>query len=313
MHPQSPALRALAEKWDAVPTAERTDYQPYVNELCDALGVVRPQSRESGYAFEYPVSTTDRRTGKKTTKHIDLYRQGHFVLLARNVDPGAGANRVLAPAYGLAKRYADQVPHGPPPYVIVLNVGRRLLYWDRWSGEYAGFNAPRIIDVRPLWMNDGSIELLRALWDDPASLDPSAALKRILPDIRIAYAPHGRVVVLDDAAVAPVLDALMQTGTTFGFFDPLFLSPSDPGAYVTCAPRSGVWGMCLRNHGWSAGEYGIDAAVVRTQLRNLIAQGLLSAVVLDNVPPVPPEVLRRHDDMNRTLLGIHSQERSPGA
>jgi hypothetical protein len=59
VHPQSPALRALAEKWDAVPAAERANYQLYLTELCDALGVTRPQPRGSGYEFEFPVTTTE--------------------------------------------------------------------------------------------------------------------------------------------------------------------------------------------------------------------------------------------------------------
>ena len=80
MHPQSPALRALAEKWDAVPAAERANFQSYASELCAALGVDHPRPRGSGYEFEYPVTTTDRHTGKDTTNFIDLYRQGYFIL-----------------------------------------------------------------------------------------------------------------------------------------------------------------------------------------------------------------------------------------
>lgn len=310
MHPQSPALRALAEKWDAVPTADRTNFQSYINELCDALGVARPHG--PGYEFEYPVNTVDRRTGKETTHFIDLYRPGHFVLLVRNVEPGAGANQVIAPAYGEAKRYAHQVAHGPPPYVMVMNVGRRLLYWDRWKGEYGRFNDSRPIDLRPLWMNHGSIDLLRALWDDPASLDPNAVLKRVLPDIEIVYRPEGREIVLDDAAVAPVVEALMQTGTRFRFYDPLYGHPPDSGAYVTYTPRNGVWGMEVANHGWSGGEYGIEAAVVCTQLRHLLGKGLLHTITIYELPATPSQELGRHDDMNRQLLKLHGPGSSSG-
>ena len=89
VHPQSPALRALADKWDAVPAAERANFQSYVTEFCDALGVAPPRPRGSGYEFEYPVTTTDRRTGKDSTNFIDLYRQGHFILEAKDSDAGS--------------------------------------------------------------------------------------------------------------------------------------------------------------------------------------------------------------------------------
>jgi hypothetical protein len=173
VHPQSPALRALAEKWDAVPAAERANFQSYATELCDALGVARPEPRGSGYEFEYPATTTDRRTGKDTTNFIDLYRRDHFILEAKHTDAGAGTDRVLGAAYGQAKGYAGDVAHGPPPYLMVMNVARTLLVWDRWSGNYGGVNAARRIDLRTLWQRDEEIEFLRTLWNDPASLNPA--------------------------------------------------------------------------------------------------------------------------------------------
>jgi hypothetical protein len=173
VHPQAPALRALAEKWDAVPAAERANFQPYVSELCDALGVPRPQPRGSGYEFEYPVTTTDRRTGKETTSFVDLYRQGCFILEAKHTDASAGADRVLGAAYGQAKGYAGDVPHGPPPYLLVMNVARMLLVWDRWNGNYGGLNAARRIDLRTFWRRDEDIDFLRAVWERPESLNPA--------------------------------------------------------------------------------------------------------------------------------------------
>ena len=173
MHPQSPALRALADKWNAVPAAERANFQPYATELCAALGVALPQPRGSGYEFEYPVTTTDRKSGKDTTNYIDLYRQGRFILEAKHTDSGAGADRVLGAAYGQAKGYAGDVAHGPPPYLMVMNVARTLLVWDRWSGNYGGVNAARRIDLRTLWQRDDEIEFLRTVWENPESLNPA--------------------------------------------------------------------------------------------------------------------------------------------
>ncbi len=156
------------------PAAERANFQSYVTELCEALGVSRPRPRGSGYEFEYPVTTTDRRTGKDTTNWIDLYRQDSFILEAKHTGAAeAGEDRAMGRAYGQAKGYAGDVAHGPPPYLMVMNVGRTLLVWDRWSGNYGGLNAARRIDLRTLWQRADDIEFLRAVWENPASLNPA--------------------------------------------------------------------------------------------------------------------------------------------
>lgn len=181
MHPQSPALRELAEKWKDVPPAERANSQPYIIELCDALGVTRPQPRGSGFEFEYPVSTTDRRTGKTSTNFIDLYRVGSFIVESKHT--GAGTDREMGAAYGQAKGYAGDISHAPPPYLMVLNVGRTLLVWDRWGGNYGGVNAARRIDLRTLWQRDDDIEFLRAVWEKPESLNPAVRGRAVTREV----------------------------------------------------------------------------------------------------------------------------------
>ncbi|HEX2077191.1 MAG TPA: type IIL restriction-modification enzyme MmeI, partial [Longimicrobium sp.] len=163
----------MAEKWDTVPAAERANFQTYVTELCDALGVARPRPRGSGYEFEYPVTTFDRRLVKETTNFIDLYRRGHFILEAKDVEGDRSAERVLGAAYGQAKGYAADVKEAPPPYLLVLNIARTLLVWDRWGGNYGGVNAARRVDLRTLWQRDDDIEFLRAIWENPESLNPA--------------------------------------------------------------------------------------------------------------------------------------------
>jgi len=94
-------------------------------------------------------------------------------LEAKHTDASAGAERALGAAYGQAKGYAGDVEHGPPPYLLVMNIARTLLVWDRWSGNYGGINAARRINLRTLWQSDDDIEFLRTVWDKPESLDPA--------------------------------------------------------------------------------------------------------------------------------------------
>lgn len=172
MHPQSPKLRALAEKWANVPAGERANYQIYLADLADALGVARPQPRGSGYEFEYPLPTMDRNTGKEKKNFVDLYRVDYFVLEAKDKGGDGAGETALRKAYAQAKHYTVDLPHAPPPYLLVLDVGRTLLVWDRWSGTYGGFNLARRIDLRTVAERPEEIDFLRAVWENPASLDP---------------------------------------------------------------------------------------------------------------------------------------------
>ncbi|HEY0153748.1 MAG TPA: DNA methyltransferase [Longimicrobium sp.] len=171
MHPQSNALRQLAEKWANVPAGELANSQSYLTELAMALGVAPPRPRGSGYEFEYTLPVIDR-SGRAVTIRIDLYRAEHFILEAKDTGGGSAAEKVLRGAYAQAKGYAGEVPHGPPPYLLVLDVGRTLLAWDRWAGTYGGFALARRFDLATLWQRPDDIELLRAIWEKPASLDP---------------------------------------------------------------------------------------------------------------------------------------------
>lgn len=177
MHPQSPKLRALATKWADVPASEQANAQSYLHDFTEALGVQVPQPRGSGYEFEYHVQTIDRRTGKDTTQRVDLYKRDHFVLEAKHTSGGKDAEKVLRAAYSQARGYAYDLPDAPPPFIMVMDLGRVLLVWPRVSGRYDDYTLARRFDLRTLADRPDDIDFLRAVWEDPASLDvrPRAA------------------------------------------------------------------------------------------------------------------------------------------
>ena len=182
MHPRSPSLFALAERWSGAPAGERANAQLYLAELADALGVERPRPAGSGFEFELPVTVTGR-DGRETTNFVDLFRQRHFLLEAKHT-AGEGSDEArLRRAYGQALSYVAHVPGGPPPFVLVLDVGRTLLAWDRWNGTYGGFQLARRIDLRSLADRDDDIEFLRAVWEDPHSLDPFRRAAAVTRDV----------------------------------------------------------------------------------------------------------------------------------
>ena len=84
-------------RWSASGAAERANYQLFLSELCDLLGVARPdptkpEDAENAYVFERSV-TFHHPDGSTSTGRIDLYKRGCFV----SVTPtGMGFLRRLA-------------------------------------------------------------------------------------------------------------------------------------------------------------------------------------------------------------------------
>ena len=79
----APALDAFIARWAASAGAERANYQIFLAELCDVLGLPRPDpsvadEAANTYVFDKAV-TFPLPDAKTTTKYIDLYRKGAFV------------------------------------------------------------------------------------------------------------------------------------------------------------------------------------------------------------------------------------------
>ncbi len=71
-------------RWKKSSAAERSNFQSFMSELCDALGVPRPDpatenESENAYVFERNVRF-QHDDGTQTTGRIDLYKRGCFVL-----------------------------------------------------------------------------------------------------------------------------------------------------------------------------------------------------------------------------------------
>ena len=133
-------LRELTDRFTDIAAAERANYQIYLMELCEAIGVEKPRpaavggrvAEHTAYQFEFPVQTTTRE-GVVSTNFVDLYKAGCFALEAKHADEGSNATRLLTKAFGQVANYARDLGDRPP-YIMVLDVGRTLILWDRWQG-----------------------------------------------------------------------------------------------------------------------------------------------------------------------------------
>ena len=127
-----PAIDAFIARWHAASGSERANYQLFVGELCDLLGVPKPDparddTRDNAYVFERRVQFAH---GDSTQSNgfIDCYQRGRFVLEAKKVRAGAhtkGFDDALLRARSQAESYARALPaaEGRPPFLVVVDVG----------------------------------------------------------------------------------------------------------------------------------------------------------------------------------------------
>lgn len=195
-------------RWSDTELAERANKDLFLTEFCDLLGLPHPDpagpnSAENAYVFEraVPLHHAD---GRVTTGKIDLYRRDRFVLeakqtaastrpenqiaadgeLALDLPASSAARRdpygkAMLEARTQAERYARNLPDSepPPPFVLILDVGHSFeIFADFTQKGKAFLPFPDARSHRVLLTDlcDEKIRArLRAIWLDPASLDPA--------------------------------------------------------------------------------------------------------------------------------------------
>ncbi|HXT17683.1 MAG TPA: DNA methyltransferase [Gemmatimonadaceae bacterium] len=176
------ALLKLAERWEGVRAAERANFQPYLIELCEALGVERPGPAGSGYQFELPVKVITR-DGVEVSNFLDCHRTNHFAIEAKDEEPGRSTELLLRKAFGQLRHYVSHAPGGLPPYLIVMDVARTAIVWDRWNGSYGDWQAGRRIDLTQLANREEDARFLEAIWTDPESLNPRSRAQAVTKEV----------------------------------------------------------------------------------------------------------------------------------
>lgn len=205
-------------RWKASGASERANYQIFLTELCELLGVERPRPatdkvHEASYNFERPVEFNDGE-GKITTNFIDLYKQHCFVLEAKQGSDKAivteaellGAERMktktgtatrdtrtwereMKKAKEQALRYARSLPatEGWPPFLVVVDVGFCIdLYSDfaRQGKTYMPFPDPTNYRIPLADLGKPEIQQqLRLLFTAPLELDPSKRAAKVTREL----------------------------------------------------------------------------------------------------------------------------------
>jgi len=220
-----PEVEAFITRWQASGGAERANYQLFLAELCDVLGVPRPDpampdDSANAYVFDKVVKFTAS-DGTASTGFIDLYRRAAFVCETKqgvekhkaealslaapsapkprrktgtSVRGTAGWDDSMIAARGQAESYVRALADDNPPFILVVDIGHSFeLYADfsRLGKVYAAFPDARSHRFKLESLRDPAIrERLRVVWLDPLDLDPSRRAAKVTREIA------GRIAIL---------------------------------------------------------------------------------------------------------------------
>lgn len=215
------------EYWSGRGGSERANYQKFINELCQLIGVTPPEAshaedERNEYVFEKRVRAMDLEGEDGHYNFIDCYKRRHFVLEAKQSNKrmrGTGAaaasgdlfggalpvkpvpattaawDRMMKQARQQAENYAKYLPEWPP-FLLIVDVGHVIEIYADFSGlgkRYKPFPDSRSHRISIPDLADPAIrERLRAIWTDPMSLDPAAKRAEVTKDIAYRLARMAR-------------------------------------------------------------------------------------------------------------------------
>ncbi|MCI5042298.1 MAG: class I SAM-dependent DNA methyltransferase [Donghicola eburneus] len=215
-------------RWKPSGGSEHANYQLFVIELTELLGLERPfpatdDDANDHYRFERPV--TFAHTHKRSTGFVDAYRAGHFILETKqgvnqkknrqgDLTKGTAERKQKRTGHGVrgtaawddtmlkarnqADNYARAVAKedGWPPFLMVVDVGHVIELYADFSKQGQGYNQfpdGNRYRIALDELHDEDIrDLLRAIWTDPYSLDPSLKAAEVTRDIAAHLAELGK-------------------------------------------------------------------------------------------------------------------------
>lgn len=188
----STAADAFIHRWRDRDGTEKSNFQLFLGELCELLGVGKPDPAHAdhelnGYVFERRVDIKHP-DGSETRGFIDLYKRGCFVLEGKQTGQKLDSGRwdtSMKRAHAQADAYIRALPasEGKPPFLLVTDVGRSLEIYAEFSRSgsvYTPFpdNNSFRLKLEDLRKPDVQ-ELLRGIWSEPLSLDPAKKSARV--------------------------------------------------------------------------------------------------------------------------------------
>lgn len=295
--PTDSAVEAFIARWQDVDGSERANYQLFLTELTDLLGLPKAGpagavARDNAYVFERRV-IVENGDGTTSDGFIDLYRRGAFVCEAKRAaatSTGRGFDTKMRKARSQAETYARALPadEGRPPLLLVVDVGRVIeMYaeFSRTGGTYTPFPDQSSHRVRlPDLRTDAVRERLRQVWLDPLGLDPTRRAAKATRDIARTLAEIAKTLEADGHAPEEVGQFLTRCLFTF-FAEDVGLLPKRSFAdlldSIIDTPQQFV---PLVAELWRAMDEGKFSTAIRTQLLRFNGKLFKDSAVLPLTP-----------------------------
>lgn len=198
------AVTEFVARWKGSDGSERSNFQNFMRDLCDLLQLPRPEPgqkdhQQNEYIFERFIAP-QRADSTTEKRYIDLYRRDCFVLEGKQTGKTLATQshqNAINAAVSQAERYVrglplEEVEHGRPPFVVVVDVGNAIYLFAEFSrtgGNYVAYPDPRHHEIRLDDLHKPEVQdRLRRLWLDPESLDPSRHAARVTKQVSATLA-----------------------------------------------------------------------------------------------------------------------------
>ncbi|MFC5412384.1 class I SAM-dependent DNA methyltransferase [Larkinella bovis] len=207
-------------RWKPAGGAERANYGLFLQDLCDLIGVARPDPTtdnpaQDAYVLERAVEFNDH--GKRSIGRVDLYKRGCFVLetkqgtqtpdqqkAAERAELGLSSEKrrkghavrgttkwgqMMQTARQQALGYVRALPADEPRplFVLVADVGYCIDVYSNFAGvgdQFVPFpdQARYRLPLSKL-ADEETRDMLRLIWTDPRELDPSRRSARVTREL----------------------------------------------------------------------------------------------------------------------------------
>jgi hypothetical protein len=221
-------VQSFVKKWSDSGAAERANKDHFLLDLCEVLDVPKPKPATGDperdvYTFERDAVLLHE--GQKTSVgRMDLYKADHFILEAKQgSDEGAAKkgtakrgtaawNLAMHDAFGQAVGYARTLAK-PPPFVITTDIGYCFELFAAFDGTGRYSQFPDVKRHRIYLQDLGreeNLELLRTIFTEPASLDPSRRATKVTREVAARLAELAKDLEKSKHAAERVAKFLMR-------------------------------------------------------------------------------------------------------
>ncbi len=225
-------IEQFITRWQNSSGSERANYQMFFSELCDALGVDRPNVDGSvavvPYCFDKHI-TIYHPSGKKTPGYIDFYKADHFLIEAKQGSNQAGKGtakrgtnaylKAMEAAFVQAIAYTRNVS-SKPPFLLTCDIGDHFELWMGFNGDYGGYGARQDILLTDL-RKEATFALFVDIFTDPQKRNPEKIAAKVTREVaadlaelskRLERNPHPQPFSLGEKGADPVPLLLGEKG-----------------------------------------------------------------------------------------------------